>query len=124
MTGAWSKLGIEFSLNFVSLVGELSILLVHLLSLKCSVEALALWRRSRSGETFCGVGSRRGEEEVPSVVSVTGEPACRLQSLLVIADALFPILLTVGYSDGERAFAAESVVASEERFRGLDSLSP
>ncbi len=97
------------SLSFVSLVGEISALLTRGFPLKRSVETLAFSRSNRIGETFCGVGSRRGDEEVPSVVSVAGDFARLPLSLLAIVDALFPILFAAVYGDVAEAAAGEGV---------------
>ena len=94
MTAAWSESGISIVSRFGNLVGEVSILLVRFFSLRRNVDALARFRTNLSGDTFCGVGSRRGDDKVSPLFSVTGEPACRRLSNLAIAEVLFPISIT------------------------------
>lgn len=119
-----SKPECEYSLTFVSFVGEVSTLLTRDFPLKRSVETLALSRSNRIGETFCGVGSRHGDEEVPPVVSVAGEFARRPLSLLTIADALFPMFSAIVYGNVVRATAEEGVLFDGEKSCGLGSQSP
>ena len=114
MLAGWSKSGIEYSLSFVSRVGELCTLLVRFLSLRCTVDVLPLLSRSLSGEIFCGVGIRCGDDEVSALSSVTGEFACRFPSSLPITDGLFPILSGIGYGDGPKALSEERIVADVE----------
>lgn len=113
MTTVSSTSGTGYSFSFVSLVGDVSALLLRFFSLRRSVETLALLSISFSGEIFWGVGIRRGKVENSSLISVTGELTCRLPSVLVTEDVLLPILSTIGNGEGARAPSNEGMVAED-----------